>query len=338
MLDSALAATLARTALANATTEYPYKLDQLLAGTGDLAPPRDLHPAFWGSYDWHSCVHMHWTLVRLLRRFPHHSLATATRAHLHARLTQEAIGGELATLLRGPHRQTFERPYGWAWVLKLAAELERLGHEQPDAIPWRDAIRPLAAEFASRFMALLPRADYPVRAGIHGNSAFALGLALDWCDQIQHRALRRVIMDRSNRWFGRDRRYPAAYEPGGDDFLAAGLVEAMLMMRVVDGCSFADWWEQFRPSDDGLDHWLRPVSVSDPADARIVHLHGVNLSRAWCWRSLRQELPAALLRPVDTAIAAHLAASLTAATSGEYVGTHWLASFALLALEAPSPH
>jgi hypothetical protein len=334
MLDSALAAELAQIALANTTTEYPYKLDQLLAGSGDLAPPRDLHPVFWGSYDWHSCVHMHWTLVRLLRRFPGHPRADSTRGHLHARLTQTAIGGELATL-GSPHRQTFERPYGWGWLLKLAAELERLGREQPDAIPWRDAVRPLAAEFANRFIAFLPRGDYPIRAGVHGNSAFALVLALDWCNEIQHLALRRAIMDCANRWFGRDRRYPAAYEPGGDDFLAAGLVEAMLMTRAVDGCSFADWWEQFRPADDGLDHWLRPVSVSDPADARIVHLHGVNLSRAWCWRSLRQDLPAALLGPVDRAIAAHLAASLPAATSGAYVGTHWLASFALLALDEP---
>jgi hypothetical protein len=335
MLTTTLASAFARTALANAATEYPYKLDQVLGSAGDLASPRALHPAFWGSYDWHSCVHMHWTLLRLLRRFPDHPLAEPTRAHLGSRLTATAVAQELATV-RKPHRQTFERPYGWGWLLKLAAELELLALDQPDTSPWRDALRPLAAEFAERFLAYLPKADHPSRAGTHANSAFALRLALDWCDAVQHRALRPVIAERANRWFGRDRRYPAGYEPGGEDFLAAGLVEAVLMLRVVDGCSFADWWEQFQPADEALVGWLTPVAVSDPTDARIVHLHGVNLSRAWCWRLLRAELPASLRPPVDVAIAAHLAASLPAATSGDYVSTHWLASFATLALDEPT--
>ena len=332
MLSATLATTLARTALANVVTEYPYKLDQLLARTEDLSTPRTLHPVFWGSYDWHSSVHMHWTLVRLLRRFPDHDLAGATRAHLQARFTPEAIAGELATLRR-PHRQTFERPYGWGWLLKLAAELEFIAQEQGDTSAWRDAVRPLAGEFADRFLAYLPRADYPSRGGAHGNTAFALLLALAWCDAVQHRALRQAIAERANRWFGRDRRYPAAYEPSGDDFLSAGLVEAALMLRVVDGCSFADWWALFIPVDDALAAWLAPVPVSDPADAKIVHLHGVNLSRAWCWSLLYPELQPELRDPVERSIAAHLAASVPAATGGDYVGTHWLASFALLALD-----
>jgi hypothetical protein len=332
MLTTTLASAFARTALANAATEYPYKLDQVLGSKDDLALPRTLHPAFWGSYDWHSCVHMHWTLVRLLRRFPDHPLSEQTRAHLGSRLTAAALAQEIATL-RGPHRQTFERPYGWGWLLKLAAELELLARDQPDASPWRDALRPLAAEFADRFLAYLPKADFPTRAGTHANSAFASRLALDWCDAVQHLALRRAIGERANRWFGRDRHYPASYEPGGEDFLSGGLVEAVVMLKVVDGCSFADWWEQFQPADDALVGWLIPVTVSDPSDARIVHLHGLNLSRAWCWRLLRPALPTALRDPVDTAIAEHLAVSLPAATAGEYVGTHWLASFALLALD-----
>jgi hypothetical protein len=332
MLTTTLAATLAQTALANVVTEYPYKLDQLLAGSEDLASPRELHPVFWGSYDWHSCVHMHWTLVRLLRRFPDHELAGATRAHLQDRFTPDAIAGELATL-REPHRQTFERPYGWGWLLKLAGELEALAQEQSSTSAWRDAMRPLATDFADRFLAYLPRADYPARGGAHGNSAFALLLALAWCDTVQHRALRQVIAERANRWFGRDRRYPAAYEPSGEDFLSAGLVEAALMRRVVDGCSFADWWALFLPPDDALTAWLAPVPVSDPTDPRIVHLHGVNLTRAWCWSLLRPELSPELREPVERAIAAHLEASAPAATSGDYVGTHWLGSFALLALD-----
>jgi hypothetical protein len=332
MMQSTQAAALAAAALASTATEYPYKLDQLLAGEEDLAAPRRLHPAFWGSYDWHSCVHMHWTLVRLLRRLPQHAEAERSRHHLQQRLTAAAIAGELATL-RGPHRQTFERPYGWAWLLKLAAELEALAPELAAAAAWRDALRPLAEEFAERFIRFLPRADYPIRAGTHGNSAFALLLALDWCDAVQHRRLRGLISERALRWFGHDRRYPAAYEPGGDDFLAAGLVEAALMQRLVDGCSFADWWHQFQPVGHDLQTWLRPVTVSDAEDARIVHLHGVNLTRAWCWARLLHDLPQPLQAPVAAATATLLEASLPAATTGAYVGTHWLASFALLALE-----
>lgn len=332
MLTPPLATALARTALANTATEYPYKLDQLLASDGDLSAPRELHPLFWGSYDWHSCVHMHWTLVRLLRLQPDHALADASRAHLQQRLTPDAAAGELATL-RGPHRQTFERPYGWGWLLKFAAELEALAVNDTRASAWRDALRPLADAFTERFLDHLPRADFAVRSGVHTNSAFALRLALDWCEAVQHLRLRSLITERAQRWFGRDRRYPAAYEPGGEDFLSAGLVEAALMQRVLDDCDFADWWQAFAPDDDGLARWLTPVTVSNPADARIVHLHGVNLVRAWCWSQLAPQLPATLHDPVRQAIAAHRAASLPAATEGDYVVTHWLASFAVLALD-----
>ncbi|HTN50112.1 MAG TPA: DUF2891 domain-containing protein [Burkholderiaceae bacterium] len=333
MLTRTQAEALARAALSATARAFPYKLDQLLTGEDDLASPRRLHPAFWGSYDWHSSVHMHWTLARLLRRYPGHALAAASRAQLAARLTPEAIAGELATL-RGPNRQSFERPYGWGWLLKLAAELEAMAQQETEAATWRDALHPLAVEISERLAAFLPRADFPTRVGAHGNSAFALLLALDWSDVVAHRALRRAVIERANRWFGHDRRYPAHYEPGGEDFLSAGLVEAALMQRVVDGCSFAEWWEQFRPTEDGIAYWLQPVAVSDPSDPKIVHLHGVNLVRAWCWSSLRHELPAELHAAIDAAIAAHVEASLGAATTGDFVGTHWLASFALLALDS----
>lgn len=332
MLTSTLAGALAGTALASTVTDYPYKLDLVLAGTHDLATPRQLHPVFWGSYDWHSCVHMHWTLVRLLRRHPDHALAENTRIHLAARLTRDAVAAEIQTL-RGPHRATFERPYGWGWLLKLAAELELLASELPEASSWRDALRPLATEFADRFLAYLPRVAQPTRSGVHTNTAFALRLALDWCNVVQHQALRRRIEQCANRWYGGDRRYPAEYEPGGEDFLSGGLVEAALMLGVVDRCSFADWWQQFQPTDAALVTWMTPASVSDTSDARIVHLHGLNLSRAWCWTLLHRELPSTLREPAKAAIAAHLAASLPAATEGDYVGTHWLASFAVLALD-----
>lgn len=331
MLDVHLASTLARTALVNVGTEYPYKLDQVLGSDDDVRKPRTLHPVFHGSYDWHSCVHMHWTLARLLRLYPEHADAGATREHFEQRLTAAAISGELTTLA-GPHRASFERPYGWGWLLKLAAELHLLATEHRAAVGWRDAVAPLAQILADRFVEFLPRASYPTRAGTHGNSAFALLLALDYCEAVQHRALQRLIAERANVWFGRDRRYPADYEPSGDDFLSSGLIEAALMRRVVDGCSFADWWAQFQPTRDALGAWLQPVTISDAHDPKIVHLHGLNLSRAWCWRQLLPEVDGELKSAVETSIDAHLAASLPAASQGEYVGTHWLASFALLAL------
>ena len=331
MLDAHLAATLARVALTNVATEYPYKLDQVLGDDDDVRTPRTLHPVFHGSYDWHSCVHMHWSLARLLRLYPDHAEAGATREHFEQHLTAAAIRGELATLAE-PRRATFERPYGWGWFLKLAAELNLLAAQQRAAVAWCDAVAPLAQAFADRFVEFLPRASYPTRAGTHANSAFALLLALDYCEVLQHRALQRLIAARANLWFGRDRRYPADYEPSGEDFLSSGLVEAALMRRVVDGCSFADWWEQFVPTRDALNAWMQPVAISDAHDPKIVHMHGLNLSRAWCWQQLLPEFDDELKRAVSTSIAAHLAASLQAASQGEYVGTHWLASFALLAL------
>ena len=331
MIDAEFAAAISRTALQNVATEYPYKLDQVLGGDEAVRVPRVLHPLFHGSYDWHSCVHMHWTLARLLRLCPLHPHADATRRHFEERLTEANMQGELATIA-GPHHGSFERPYGWGWLLKLAAELHLLATDDRAAAHWRDVLAPLAQAFAARFVDFLPRASYPTRAGTHGNSAFALLLALDYCDTVQHRALHRLIAERAHLWFGRDRRYPAEYEPSGDDFLSSGLVEAALMRRVIDGCSFADWWSQFRPAPDAIDGWLQPATVSDASDPKIVHLHGLNLSRAWCWRQLLPELDEELKGRVDEAMKRHLAASIPAATQGAYVGTHWLGSFALLAL------
>lgn len=331
-LDRSVAERWAEVALANVAQAYPYKLDQLLTSDTDAVAPHTIHPAFWGSYDWHSCVHMHWTMTRLLRRFPDHRLAGDTRRHLLLRLTAANVNAELRAWAR-PGHASFERPYGWGWLLKLAAELRALADEQPDAAAPARAVAPLADAVTDRLLAYLPRVDYPTRAGMHGNTAFALLLALDYAEAIQHRALIGLIGQRAERWFGRDCRYPASYEPGGEDFLSPGLVEAALVRRAVDGCSFADWWAQFEPDPAAMVVWLTPARVSDPRDPRIVHLHGLNLSRVWCWRQLLPELPPALAEPVRRTIDDHLAASLPAATDGDYVGTHWLASFGLLALD-----
>lgn len=331
-LDLPRAERWAEVALRNVTQAYPYKLDQVLNGDSDVQLPRAVHPAFWGSYDWHSCVHMHWTLARLLRRFPDHRLASATEDHLAARLTEASIAGELMALGR-PGHAAFERPYGWAWLLKLATELGQLARERRAAQAPARAVAPLAEAIADLFADYLPRIDYPTRAGTHANTAFALLLALDYAELRRHRALVELIGHRARHWFGRDRRYPADYEPGGEDFLSPGLVESALMRRTMGSAPFADWWARFEPEPSALANWLSPVRVSDDSDARIVHLHGLNLSRSWCWRQLQPDLPAALAQPVQEAIDAHLASSLPAASDGEYVGTHWLASFAVLALD-----
>jgi len=330
--EPALAARFVGVALTNTGTELPFHLSHLVRCDADLAPPRVLYPLFHGSYDWHSCVHMHWTLARCLRRHPKAGFASAARAHFDARFTAMGVVQEIA-YFAAPGRASFERPYGWAWLLKLQAELIALAAHDTAAVRWRDVLTPLAQRLADRLLDHLPLAQFAVRAGTHGNSAFALLLALDYADATGHRALVHAIGQRAQRWFGGDQRYPADYEPSGEDFLSGGLTEARLMQRVLDDRDFADWWQAFAPPAAALVRWLAPVPVSDPEDPKIVHLHGLNLSRAWCWRGLRPLLPTELHAAVDAAIAAHFDRSLTTACDGHYVGTHWLATFALLALD-----
>lgn len=320
----------AQRALANIRQEFPSKLDHVLNGVPDLQSPHALHPVFYGSFDWHSSVHMHWLLARLLRTadLPEGDLI---RDAFNQHFTPENIAVELA-YLQHPSRRSFERTYGWAWLLKLQAELHALAEREPAATSWRNNLQPLANAIVDRYQQFLPLAQYPTRAGTHANSAFGLLFALDYAERTQHLALRKLIAAKANAWFGQDRRYPAAYEPGGDDFLSGGLVEAALMLRVVDSCSYADWWELFRPAPRELLAWLSPVQVADRSDPKLAHLDGVNLSRAWCWKMISGQLDPALREKVDTAIDAHLGASLPYTVSGDYAGTHWLASFALLAL------
>ncbi|MBC7718964.1 MAG: DUF2891 domain-containing protein [Chitinophagaceae bacterium] len=336
-LSAELAASFARLALSNITQAYPYKLDHVLTGLEDACHPRDVHPAFYGSYDWHSAVHMHWLLARLLHLNPQWQTTDLGEKIMHAlcaHLTPAHMAIEAAYFQR-PSAATFERTYGWAWVLKLQTALLDLAADCPPAGAWAQAVQPLADEMVARYQAFLPIAAYPIRAGTHANSAFALLLALDYAQSTQHFALRKLLTQKALQWFGKDQRYPANYEPSGDDFLSGGLMQAALMRRVVDGCSFADWWAVFCPAPHALQTWLSPVPVSDRSDAKLSHLDGLNLSRAWCWRLLLPELPAKFQAPVQSAISDHLAAALPQAASGNYMGTHWLASFAVLALVDP---
>ncbi|WP_454736699.1 DUF2891 domain-containing protein [Cupriavidus necator] len=333
-LDRETARSFARVALDNVLRRYPYKLDHMMAGAGDVAEPAAWHPVFCGSYDWHSSVHMHWLLVRLLVLFPDLEEAPRIRETLDRQLRPQNIAVELEYFHR-PGSRTFERPYGWGWVLKLQAELLALSQQDAQAAGWAAACAPLALHLARQLSDFLDVADFPVRTGTHYNSAFALVMALAYARTQQDPALRRAIVRRAHRWFAHDRSYPARYEPGGDEFLSGGMTEAVLMHAVMDGGAFAEWWELFAPGPVELANWMTPVEVANRGDPKTTHLDGLNLSRAWCWRLLEPSLPEPLRALAVRAWSDHLDASLPQAVEGQYVATHWLASFAVLALAEP---
>ena len=307
--------------------EYPHKLDHVLDGPEDAQTPAALHPIFHGSFDWHSCVHGWWQVLRLARLFPDLPQAEAVRQRAAALLTETNFAAETAYLAR-PSARGFERPYGWAWALMLHQEM--LQHNAA----WAQHADSFARAFADRFAQFLPLQTYPIRTGTHYNSAFALVLALDWA-RVHDAALAGLIEARARDWYAADRACQA-WEPGGDEFLSPALCEALLMSRVL-GADFAGWFGQFLPECAvGAPATLfTPAIVSDRSDGKIAHLDGLNFSRAWCWREIAQALPtgdvaAALAR---STAAAHLAAALPH-VAGDYMGEHWLATFALLALEA----
>ena len=333
VLTAELAERFAWIALGHVEREYPNKLDHVLSGPNDVRGPRDLHPIFFGSFDWHSCVHGYWLLARLARLYPGTEAAAAIAALLDRQLTGVNVAGELAYLDR-PLAGGFERPYGWAWMLMLQAELERQTTDRGRR--WAAALRPLAAAFAARFAAYLPKLSYPVRAGTHANSAFALTLAWDFVETCGDKALQEMIPARALGWFGKDVDCQA-WEPSGEDFLSPTLMEAQLMRRVLAPADFHRWFDRFAPRlvAGEPESLFAPAIVTDPSDGKIAHLDGLNLSRAWCWRVLAGVLPAKDERrpAILDAAERHLEVSLPA-VAGDYMGEHWLASFALLALSA----
>jgi hypothetical protein len=318
-----LADRFAGVALGHVTREYPNKLDHVLVGPGDARGPRDMHPVFYGSFDWHSCVHGYWMLAHLYRRFPTMPNAAAIRSVFDAHLTPELIAGECA-YLAGPATLGFERPYGWAWLLKLAAELAL--HETTEGRNWSAALGPLARVFIERFTAFLPLACYPIRAGVHSNTAFAVRLALDYQDE----ALRRLLTDTVRRWYAADANCQA-WEPGGDEFLSPALIEAECMRAALPDHDFRAWFARFLPRlNQRLPAPLfTPATVSDRSDGKIAHLDGLNLSRAWCWRELADFTPDP--KAIRRTVKAHVDASLPH-VSDDYMGAHWLCTFAVLAL------
>jgi hypothetical protein len=324
-----LASAFARIALGHVAREYPHKLDHVLTGPQDVLGPRDLHPIFFGSFDWHSCVHGYWLLATLLRRHPEMPEAPTIRALFDQAFTAKNVAGELAYLDR-PAARGFERPYGWAWLLKLQAEL--LAHDGP----WARALPPLARAFAERFRDFLPIAAYPIRAGVHSSTAFALALAHDYAMVAGDVALADLIQEKVGGWHLADRD-AQAWEPSGDDFLSPTLVTAECLRRVLAPAEFRTWFAAYLPrAAEGLPPALfTPAVVTDRTDGKIVHLDGLNLSRAWCWRGIAAALLAEdpARTAAEAAASAHLAASLPH-VAGDYMGEHWLASFALLALTA----
>jgi len=329
-LDEAAAGRFAALALACIHQEYPNKLSHVLASDADARPPRDLTPAFFGCFDWHSSVHGHWLLARLARRFPAAPFAAPARAALARSLTPANLAAE-AAYLKTPGRASFERPYGLAWLLQLAAELR--SWDDPEARGWAAALAPLETEAAARLAAWLPKLHYPIRSGEHSQTAFALGLVHDWAVATGNQAMRRQLDERARAFHLADRGCPIAYEPSGEDFLSPCLAEADLMRRVLPPAEMARWLSGFLPGvpRTGGAAWLAPGVVTDRSDPKLAHLDGLNLSRAWMLLGVASGLPAGDPRraALTAAAQAHAAAALPAVTGEHYEGGHWLGTFAV---------
>lgn len=317
-------------ALDNVTREFPHALQVTLAGPGSVRTARQLHPAFYGSFDWHSSVEMHWVLVRLLRLVPDSIDAAATRAVLDRHLGAAALAAE-AAFVADPAQGSFERPYGLAWLLTLAAEVDAAARDgDAGAGRWAGDLGPLVDVATSRLNWWLTHQRLPVRSGVHPNSAFSLSRA--W----ESEALRPAIAATARRWYGGDRDYPGAWEPSGTDFLSGALCEAEIMSRSLRSHEWPAWLDGFLP---GLGRGepaalLTPVSVSDDTDGHLAHLHGLNLSRAWCWVRIHDALPDGdVRRPIIAeAVSAHAAAGLPAVAGHDYAVGHWLAAYGVLLL------
>jgi len=320
----------ARLALDCLHREYPNKVAHVLQSDKDVLPPRELTPAFFGCFDWHSAVHGHWLLVRLVRLLPEAPFVAEARAALDRSFTKENVAKELA-YLRGKSRESFERPYGLAWLLQLSAELHEW--DDADARRWRDALVPLEEEAAKRFLEWLPKLSHPIRTGEHSQTAFALGLVLDWARARKRDDVEKLVLERAKAYHLDDPAWPLAFEPGGQDFLSPGLAEADLMRRVLDREEFAAWLRTFLPdlSRESDEPPLRPAVVTDPTDGKLAHLDGLNLSRAWMLEGILAGLPdddprrALLRRMADE----HARAGLESVTGEHYEGGHWLGSFAV---------
>jgi len=320
----------ANLALACVHKEYPNKLAHSLNSDADVAPPRKLTPAFYGCYDWHSSVHGHWLLVRLVKTFPNAAFAPNARDALRQSLTADNTAQE-ASYLRAEGRSSFERPYGLAWLLQLVAELHEW--DDPEAHDLAANLRPLEEAALARLNNWLPKLSFPVRIGEHAQTAFALGLMLDYARATGDTKFAGLLASKARQFYLADKQCPLAYEPSGEDFLSPCLGEADVMRRVLPSPEFARWLRNFLPqiSDVEKDSWLQPVVSPDPSDPKLAHLDGLNLSRAWMLEGISASLPKTDRRlPTITAAAKeHRRAGLAAVTGKHYEGGHWLGSFAV---------
>jgi Protein of unknown function (DUF2891) len=329
-LDPAAAGRFAALALKCLHQEYPNHLSHTLASDADARPPRELTPAFYGCYDWHSDVHAHWMLVRLARLFPSADFARAARAAVAQSLTADNIAGEVA-YLRQEDRASFERPYGLAWLLQLCAELR--AWDDPQAAQWSNILKPLESEAAIRLENWAGKLHYPIRVGEHDQTAFAFSLVWDWAGVADDPQMRSVLAYAARRFYLADRDCPLSYEPSGEDFLSPCLGEADFMRRVLGPDAFARWLADFLPDIPPRlgKLWLEPAIVIDRSDPKLAHTDGLNLSRAWMLEGIAEGLPAHDRRvPVLRAAAqVHREAALPAVTGEHYEGGHWLAAFAV---------
>ena len=309
--------------------EYPNKIGLAMESDQDLAAPHDLTPIFYGCYDWHSSVHGHWLLIRLMRLYPDASFVAEANRVLNRSFTDENVKAEMAFAGKD-YRKSFERPYGIAWFLQLLAELREW--DTPDSLRWAQTLQPMETLFASRIQNWVPKLHYPIREGTHGQSAFAFGLILDWARQTDNSEMEAVIVDAVNRFYIEDELCPLAYEPSGHDFLSPCLMEADLVRRVISTAAFSRWLTRFLPNIplDNTANWLMVGVVNDPTDGHLVHLDGVNLSRAWALEGIAGALAETDKRKLSllAAAATHKHSGLNAVFNGDYMGSHWLASFA----------
>ena len=326
ILDAELAQRFAGIALGHVTKEYPHKLDHVLLGDEDALPPRVLHPMFFGSFDWHSCVHGWWTLLTLRRQFPQISAAQAIAELAERTFVADKVAGELAYLDR-PQSAGFERPYGISWLLYLHLEASR-----HDDRGWAAELEPLARAFAERLKSYLAKLTYPIRVGTHFNTAFALILSIEWAERFDPDLAATI------RAWGIDKfavdRDCQAWEPGGDEFLSSALTEALLMSQILPAADFAAWFGSFLPrlAQGEPATLFTPATVSDRSDGKIAHLDGLNFSRAWCWKAIAPLLDPTVTELAHTAARRHFDTALPH-VAGDYAGEHWLASFALLAAQ-----
>ncbi|EIJ46953.1 hypothetical protein GWL_11930 [Herbaspirillum sp. GW103] len=322
----------ARMPLAYLRQEYPNHIMHVLHGAQDVLSPRALHPVFYGCYDWHSAVHGFWLLLRCARRYPALPARSDIETIFDEHFTTELMQRE-TDYFRVDGRASFERPYGFGWILALDQELAQSA--LPRAATWRAAMQPLTLEIRRRLLEYLSKLSYPIRVGTHYNTAFALALALDQARHVKDEALEQAILASAQRYYGKDTDYPAHYEPGGDEYISGALTEALLMSKVLPAQDFATWFDLYLPRVAATEQIMQPAHVSDPTDPKIAHLDGLNLSRAWCMKNVLRHLPAnhAARSAIEAAVARHIAASIDQVVGSHYSGGHWLASFAMLALE-----